>query len=87
MSHRLIRSAASVIKDRRKLSNLTQEDLAAASGLDRTYISGVERGTRNITLDSLEQIVLALEIPLHEFVTQWVEKLKTEGNESQDVTN
>ena len=75
MSHRLIVSAAHLIKQHRKLRNQTQEDLAAVSGLDRTYISGVERGARNITLDSLEQIVLALEIPLDEFVVQWGNQL------------
>lgn len=78
MSHRLMLSAASLIKDQRKLRNQTQEDLAANSGLDRTYISGVERGTRNITLDSLEQIVLALRIPLDAFVSQWGDQLKAE---------
>lgn len=76
MSHRLMLSAATLIKERRKLRNQTQEDLAASSGLDRTYISGVERGARNITLDSLEQIVVALEMPLDEFVSQWGIQLK-----------
>lgn len=81
MSHRLMLSAATLIKERRKLRNQTQEDLAASSGLDRTYISGVERGARNITLDSLEQIVVALEMPLDEFVSQWGIQLK---NTAQD---
>lgn len=86
MSHRLIVSAANLIKECRKLRNQTQEDLAASSGLDRTYISGVERGARNITLDSLEQIVHALEIPLDDFVSQWSKQLNNITQDHQDET-
>lgn len=76
-------SAASLIKEQRKLRDQTQEELAAGSGLDRTYISGVERGTRNITLDSLEQIVVALRIPLDSFVSQWADQLKADKVEQK----
>ena len=85
MTNRLMRSAASVIKHTRKASGMTQEDLAALSGLDRTYISGVERGARNITLDSLEQIVDALGMPLHEFAQAMGKTLNLEGLESKNA--
>lgn len=32
---------------------LSQEDLSAAAGLDRTYVSGIERGLRNPTVATL----------------------------------
>jgi transcriptional regulator with XRE-family HTH domain len=38
----------------------SQDDLAEASGLDRTYISGIERGKRNPTLIVLEKIAVGL---------------------------
>ena len=48
----------------------SQEDLADASDLDRTYISGVERGTRNPTLRVVEQIASALGVKVTELLGQ-----------------
>ena len=70
MSKELIRGVASTIKCMRKAQNISQEQLADRAGLDRTYISGVERGVRNITLDSLESIVDALNIDLPGFLAK-----------------
>ena len=49
-------------------AGLSQEQLARKSGIDRTYISGVERSVRNITLDSLEGLIDALGITSEEFI-------------------
>lgn len=49
------------IRDLRKKHGLTQEDLAANAGIDRSYIGGVERGERNVTFYMLATICLALE--------------------------
>ncbi|UJF22034.1 helix-turn-helix domain-containing protein [Shewanella sp. OMA3-2] len=64
----LRQATALVLRDFRLEAGLSQEQLARQSGIDRTYISGVERGIRNITLDSLETIVLALGITQIEFI-------------------
>jgi len=68
MAKILVRKIAMCIKHIRKSRHLSQEELAGLSGLDRTYISGVERGVRNITLDSLESVITALDISVDEFL-------------------
>lgn len=50
------------IRKYRKKIGLSQEQLAEKSGLHRTYIGGIERGERNITLDSLQVIAEALAV-------------------------
>ncbi len=70
MSKQLIDSVAYTIRSLRKANDISQEELADRSGLDRTYISGIERGVRNITLDSLESIVVALRIDLPDFLAE-----------------
>ena len=70
MSKNLVVAVAQSIRSLRQEIGLTQEDLAERAGLDRTYISGVERAVRNITLGSLEQIVDALGVDLPTFLTR-----------------
>jgi transcriptional regulator with XRE-family HTH domain len=55
------------IKELRKRLGLSQERLALKAGLDRTYFAGVESGVRNITVKSLEKIIVALETTWSEF--------------------
>ncbi|HEV3319772.1 MAG TPA: helix-turn-helix transcriptional regulator [Solirubrobacteraceae bacterium] len=47
------------IRDRRGVS---QESLALRCGLDRTYISGIERGTRNPSLTNILKLAAALDV-------------------------
>lgn len=59
-----------IIQQHRLKANLSQEKLAEESNLHRTYISDVERGTRNITLKSLYKIANALEIKLSDLIRE-----------------
>jgi transcriptional regulator with XRE-family HTH domain len=51
------------IRSIREKKGLSQESAALASGLDRSYFGGVERGEHNIAVINLEKIAIALGIP------------------------
>jgi transcriptional regulator with XRE-family HTH domain len=49
------------VRELRLLRGWSQEDFAHHVGLDRTYVSGIERGRRNPTLDVIVQLAAALQ--------------------------
>lgn len=54
----------------RQAKGLSQERLAEACGLDRTYVSGVERGTRNISLVNICRLAGALDCQPQELLVE-----------------
>ena len=48
--------------------NISQEELAFRSGLHRTYVSSVERGERNISLENIEKLAKALEVGMKDLI-------------------
>jgi len=54
------------IQELRKKRGYSQEDFAAAAQLGRSYAGRVERGEQNISMQSLIQIALTLEVELGE---------------------
>ena len=50
------------IKDLRVEQGFSQEELASKSLLHRTYISDIERGERNVSIENVERIAKALDI-------------------------
>lgn len=47
---------------------VSQEDLAEAAGLDRTYVSSCERGKRNISIENIDRLARALGVPITELM-------------------
>ena len=45
-------------------ASLTQEELAYRAAMDRTYLSDIERGIRNPTVEMLSAIATVLDVPL-----------------------
>lgn len=45
----------------RKMKGWSQEELASRASLDRSYVGGIERGERNITITTLMSVCHALE--------------------------
>jgi len=48
----------------RRLKEMSQEELAFRADISRTYLSEVERGDRNISVDNMEALAIALEMEL-----------------------
>ncbi|WP_026471388.1 helix-turn-helix domain-containing protein [Alkanindiges illinoisensis] len=61
MEEELLRAFGNHLKILRKNYGLSQEALADKACLDRTYVSGVETGKRNISLRALNSIAKALD--------------------------
>lgn len=55
------------VKELRNELGISQEELADLAGLDRTYITSVECGRRNISIINIEKLAKALKVSLAEF--------------------
>ena len=55
------------IRALRKELGLSQEALAYKSEVDRTYMTDVENGRRNVSIEILEKIIKALEVSFSDF--------------------
>jgi len=54
------------IRKRRNELGISQEELAGRAGLHRTYISDIERGARNVSIENIERLSKALKISISE---------------------
>lgn len=50
------------VREHRLSAGLSQEELAEAAGIHRTYVSSVERGRRNVSLDNIIALARALKV-------------------------
>lgn len=55
------------VKELRNNLCISQEELADMAGLDRTYITSVECGRRNISIVNIEKLAIALKVSLKDF--------------------
>lgn len=56
------------LRAHREAQGLSQEAFAEVLGFHRTYMGGVERGERNLTLKSVERIAQRLKVPTLELL-------------------
>ncbi len=55
------------VKELRAEKGISQEALAYKAGIDRTYMTGVETGKRNVSLRIVHKVILALEVSIPDF--------------------
>ena len=68
-SNELLLTISYNLKKFRSARNLSQEDLSGLSGLHRTYIGGIERCEKNMSLSTLEVLAETLGITVSELLT------------------
>ncbi len=61
------------IKKYRALMNISQEELAYRCNLHRTYVSDIERCTRNVSIDNIEKLAAALQVSPFELLREETE--------------
>jgi transcriptional regulator with XRE-family HTH domain len=66
MDKTVLKTIGRRIRDLRKQKNLSQEELGEIAGFHFSYIGGVERAEKNISLLNLQKIADGLAVPLHE---------------------
>src|SRR5581483_313329 len=66
--HPLLRAVGSMIRSLRRERGLSQEALADLANIDRSYMSSVERGLRNISVLNIARIAAALNVPLRDLI-------------------
>lgn len=67
---KILKSFGYLVKQRRLFLGISQEELGLRANLDRTYISGIERGIRNPSLTALVDLAQGLGISVSEMLDQ-----------------
>jgi len=57
------------IKSIRESKGLSQEAVALACGIDRSYFGGIERGEHNVALVNIEKIAIALQVKIKDLLS------------------
>ncbi len=70
------RAFGTVLKELRTAMGLSQEKLAFACGLDRTFISMLERGKRQPSLTSILLLAKALSIPADKMIRKTIDNIQ-----------
>lgn len=68
---------ANNLRELRALRGLSQEDLALEAGLHRTFVAHVERGVRNISIDNIEKLAIALGVPTYRLLMNSQDSITT----------
>ena len=68
VNNSLLTAFGDALRASRKERGLSQEELAALASLDRSYVGGVERGERNVSLINLNKLARALNLTLAELL-------------------
>lgn len=76
---KILLALGKLVKNRRTELGISQEELGFRANLDRTYISGIERGVRNPSLTALVSLASGLGLT----VSILLDRLEVEADEKK----
>lgn len=79
MHDQLVVAISMILRDRREALLISQSDLARRSGLHRSYIGDLERGSRNISVRNLNRLAHALGMQASKMLALAEKRLAAEG--------
>jgi len=59
------------VRELRKSAGYTQEELADVAELDRSYVGSVERGERNLSIENVCRLAIAIGVSPADFFSWW----------------
>jgi len=74
----VLRAFGQLIRQRRQALGISQEELGYRAGLDRTYVSGLERGVRNPSLTALVNLARGFGISVSDLTMHLEKEMKNE---------
>lgn len=75
----LVFALSLILRERREFLEISQSDLARKSGLHRSYIGDLERGSRNISVKNLSRLSSALEVPASKVMAMAEKRMSVDG--------
>lgn len=78
----LLSALGQAIRQVREDRNVSQEKLAEFAGLHRTYVSSVEQGRRNVSVENIHKIANALGVSMTELIQLCEDRLDEQGENS-----
>lgn len=83
---KILQSFGFLVRQHRLDLGISQEELGLRSNLDRTYISGIERGIRNPSLTALVSLADGMKINISNLVEGLESKMKENGKKNQSTS-
>ena len=68
------------LRRKRETLGISQEDLAEKAGLHRTYIGSVERGERNVSIDNMERLAVAVGSTIEQLLESWSREIPSRSS-------
>jgi transcriptional regulator with XRE-family HTH domain len=81
MEKRILKIVGQNVREKRRERGMSQEELGERAGFHFSYIGGVERAEKNITIVNLEKIANALNVKIHSLFD---EQMKTVKQKTED---